>query len=62
MADDPKSNSHYVNLAGAIGGCSVAIFFIAAMFAGGQLWPAAIAVAALAAMGLGIAFFISKKS
>jgi hypothetical protein len=63
MSDEPKkSESQYVALAGALGGCAVGIFFIAATFAGGQLWPATFAVIALAAMGFGIAFIMSKKS
>jgi hypothetical protein len=61
MADEPKeSESPYIKIAGAIGGSSAGIFFIAAFFGGGQLWPAAVAVGALAAMGLGMAYFISK--
>ena len=63
MADSPKDpESPYVKVAGAIGGASAGIFFIAAFFGGGQLWPAAAAVGALAAMGFGIAYFISKPN
>ena len=59
MADTPPENP-YVKLAGAIGGCSVGIFFIAAFF-GHEIWPAAAAVGALAAMGFGFAHFINKS-
>jgi hypothetical protein len=60
MAETPKeSESQIVKLAGAIGGASAGIFFIAAFF-GHELWPAAVAVVALAAMGFGFAYLISK--
>jgi putative exporter of polyketide antibiotics len=61
MADTPKEpESPYVKLAGAIGGSAAGIFFIAALFGGGQLWPAAAATGALAFLGIGLAYFISK--
>jgi hypothetical protein len=61
MADTPKEpESAYVQIAVAVGGSSAGIFFLAAFFGGGQLWPAAAAVCALAAMGIGLAYFISK--
>lgn len=61
MSENPKEpDSVYVKLAGAIGGSGAGIFFIAAFF-GGQVWPAAVAVVALAAMGFGIATLINKN-
>jgi hypothetical protein len=61
MADTPFGpESPYTKIAGAIGGCAVGIFFIAAMFGGGQLWPAAAATGALVILGLGLAYFHSK--
>jgi hypothetical protein len=63
VADTPKEpKSQYVKIAEAIGGSSAGIFFIAAFFGGGQLWPAAAAVGALAALGFGLAYFINKPS
>ena len=61
MPDDPqKPESQFIGLAGAIGGSAFAIFAIAGLL-GGQLWPAAVAVVALAAMGVGIAYFMNKN-
>jgi hypothetical protein len=61
MAEAPKEpQSPYVQIAAAVGGSSAGIFFLAAFFGGGQLWPAAAAVGALAAMAIGLAYFISK--
>jgi hypothetical protein len=57
-AKEPEST--YVKLASAIGGASAGIFFIAAFF-GHELWPAAVAVVALAAMGVGFAFLMNKN-
>jgi len=57
MADTPKEpESPYTK----IGGSAVGIFFIAATFGGGQLWPAAAATGALVVLGLGLAYFHSK--
>ena len=61
MADPQEPESIYVKLAGAIGGSSVGIFFIAAFFAH-DLWPAAVGVFALAAMAFGFAFLHNKKN
>jgi hypothetical protein len=61
MADNPQDpESPYIKIAGALGGSCVGIFFIAALFGGGQLWPAAAATGALAIMGVGLAYFSSK--
>jgi VIT1/CCC1 family predicted Fe2+/Mn2+ transporter len=55
-----EPESPLVKLAGAIGGASAGIFFLAAFFGGHDLWPAAVAVIALAAMGFGFAYLITK--
>ncbi len=61
MPDSPKDpESAYVKLAGTVGGSAVAVFVIAVIF-GGQGWPAAVAVVALAGMGFGIATLINKN-
>lgn len=61
MSDIPTQfETPYVKIAGAIGGSCVAIFGIAAIFAQGELWPAAVAVLGLSVMGIGLAYFISK--
>ncbi len=61
MADSPFGpESPYTKIAGAVGGSAAGIFFIAATFGGGQLWPAAAATGALALMGVGVAYFVSK--
>ena len=61
MADSPFGpESPFTEIAGAIGGSAAGIFFIAAFFGGGQLWPAAAATGALVVLGLGLAYFTSK--
>ena len=70
MSDEQKPSEKvcekknpYVGVAGSVGvfACGVACMFL--VFAGGEAaWPAAFAIAALAIMGIFIAYFISKKN
>jgi hypothetical protein len=64
MNDEPPKNQqgHLVGLAGSIGGCCIAILAIGALWGGGNAWPFAAAALGLAAMGVAIAFLISKST
>jgi hypothetical protein len=62
-ADKDNWTKHCVGVAGTVGvfACGVGGVFL--IFAGpGGAWPAAFAIAALAFMGIFIAYFISKKN
>jgi len=61
MSDEPsKRQAHLASVAGTIGGCCVAILAIGAIWGKGNLWPFAAAALGLAAMGVAIAYLISK--
>ena len=64
MNDEPPKNRHrhLVSLAGTIGGCCIAILFIGALWGGSNAWPFAAVALGLAAMGVAIAFLISKAT
>jgi hypothetical protein len=50
----------FMGIAGAVGGVSLCIVTVIAIFAREQLWVAAWIVAALALMGVGLGFFASR--
>ena len=55
-----KKRNPVVGIASVLGGISLCIVAVIAIFAREQLWTAIWIVAALAAMGIGLGFFASK--
>jgi hypothetical protein len=44
----------------SVAGCAVAVFAVGAFF--GAAWPAAVAACGISVMGIGVAFFMLKRS
>jgi len=59
---DKSENKTLVNIAGAIGSAACGLAFIFVFFGSNSAWPAAAAIAALAVMGVCLAYFDSKKN
>ena len=62
MSDDKSSVNPYMGIAGSIGGISVGIVALVAIFASDHMAAAAWIVGSLAAMGVALGYFASKRT
>ena len=61
--NSPNENKTLIGIATAIGGSACGVAFIFLLFSHGEsAWPAALAITALAVMGIFFAHFSTKKN